>query len=77
MIIEYNKMNKLIGNKDLARAMDGMVISGGYEGFLKIHDVILHAAPRTMMKGKPNVTEWLRHCVPTTTLTVNHTLITN
>jgi hypothetical protein len=44
MIIEYNKMNKLIGNKDLARAMSGMVISGGYEGFLKIHDVILQKA---------------------------------
>ena len=37
-------MNGLIGNKQIARAMDGMVITGGVDGFLAKHDSFLAKA---------------------------------
>ncbi len=44
MIIKYKRMHSLIGNKRIARAMDGMYIAGGVEGFIAKHDSFIAKA---------------------------------
>ena len=44
MIIRYDRMNGLIVNKQIARAMDGMYIANGVEGFIAKHDSFLAKA---------------------------------
>jgi hypothetical protein len=44
MIIKYKRMHSLIGDKRIARAMDGMYIAGGVEGFIAKHDSFIAKA---------------------------------
>jgi hypothetical protein len=44
MIIEYDRMNNLIGNKNIARAMSGMFVAPGVKGFIAKHDSFLAKA---------------------------------